>query len=105
MISSIIISSILTFLWSTITAFWGWIVAGGVALLGVMFSPTLRKYTIAAITVIAILISAYAYGYTKGFKADHPITPPACVEFRKHLVEGPATDKAITIFKRNGLCV
>lgn len=105
MISGIILSTIMTFVWTTLSAFWGWIIAGGLALLGFLFSPTLRKYTIAAITILAVLGSAYVYGYTKGSTAPRDPVPPACSEFRKVLVTGPATDKAIALFERKGLCV
>lgn len=100
-----ILSIILGYVTSILTAFWGWIVAGGLGLLAFMFSPTLRKYTIAALTVAAIIGSMYFYGYNKGYNAEHPVTPPACSEFRKVLVTGPATDKTIRIFERKGLCL
>lgn len=105
MVSSVIIAAITGFLWTTLSAFWGWIIAGGLAILGFLFSPTLRKYTIAVITVAAVLGSAYVYGYSKGATAPRDPVPPACSEFRKVLVTGPATDKAIAIFQRKGLCV
>jgi hypothetical protein len=95
-----IVPAIIAFL----TAFWGWILAGGLALLGFMFSPALRKYTIALLAVAAILASTYYYAFKAGYESPHPVTPPACTEFAKHLVTGPATDKAIGIFKRYHLC-
>jgi hypothetical protein len=104
MITGAIISALTTMLWGFLLQFWAWIVGAGLAVLGLLFSPTLRKYTIGAIAVVAVLASMFVYGYQKGFNAPHPVTPPACEDFRKVLVKGPATDKAIAIFERKGLC-
>lgn len=83
--------------------FWGWIAGGAVALLGLMFSPRLRKYTIAGLAIVAVLVATYIGGYVSNHNVE--ITTHTCEEFRKWLVSGPATDKAIAIFKRHGLCV
>jgi hypothetical protein len=105
-----IMSAILTAIWTALVGFliqfWGWFVGAGLAVLGLLFSPTLRKYTIAVLAAAAVFGGTYFYAYDKGYHAPHPIviTLPSCSAFAKHLVKGPATDKAIQIFYRNHLC-
>lgn len=70
--------------------------------MSVLFSPTLRKYTIGALAVLAVLGAAYIYGYNSNHTVETRV--PSCDAFRKVLVQGPATDKAIRIFIKNGLC-
>jgi len=101
-----------TFIWPSLSAillqFWMWIFAAGLAILGFLFSPTIRKYTISFLIIVAMIGSASVYSYNKGYDAPHAVLPPqpaACSDFRKYLVTGPATDKAIAIFKQHDLCV
>lgn len=99
---SAITTVILAAVWAWIQTFWLWLVGGSVAILGLLFSPTLRKYTLGAIAVGVILTATYVWGYN----SNHNVTIKThqCEEFRKHLVTGPATDKAIRIFKNAKLC-
>jgi len=93
---------ILTAILGWLMQFWGWIAAGAIAVLTLLFSPTLRKYTIAAICASILLVSAYVYGYNSNDTVE--IHTHSCADFRKVLVTGPATDKTIAIFQRKGLC-
>lgn len=61
-----VVGSLLHTLTGWFTVFWGWILAGGAMVLGFLFSPTIRLYTIAAIAIIAILGSVWFFGFTKG---------------------------------------
>lgn len=97
-----ITSVILAWITTTLMQFWGWIAAACVAILAFLFSPTLRKYTIGIIAAFILLVMAFLYGYNSNHTVE-TITH-SCQEFRDRLVTGPATDKAIAIFKRNGLC-
>ncbi len=100
---SFVISAILSLVLGWLSQFWMWIVGVAVAILGFMFSPAIRKYTLAAIAVVAIVAVVYFWG----FNSNHTVqtVTHTCDEFRKWLVSGPATDKAIGIFKRHGLCI
>lgn len=97
---------IITFLWSVIypilMGFWPWIMGASAAVLAFLFSPTLRKYTVAAIAVALLLGITFIGGYNSNHTVK--VVTHSCDEFRKHIVVGPVTDKAIKIFKRNGLC-
>lgn len=103
MLSGVITAAIWGWLTTTLMQFWGWIAAGCIAILGLLFSPNLRKYTIGAIAVTILLVIVYVYGYNSNHNVE--LVQHTCDEFRKWLVSGPATDKAIAIFKRHDLCV
>lgn len=90
------------FLLAWLSQFWGWIVAGAGAVLAYLFSPTLRKYTIAIIALVLLFATFFVLGYN--FNHSVKMVTHSCSEFRQYLVSGPATDKAISIFKRHGLC-
>lgn len=98
MITSIVLAWITGFF----VQFWGWIAAGCVAILTLLFSPTLRKYTIGVIAASILLIMAFVYGYNSNDTVT--TVTHSCSDFRKVLVTGPATDKVIGIFIRKGLC-
>lgn len=82
---------------------WMWIVGAAVVVLGLLFSPSIRKYTLGAIAILAILVAVWLWGYNSNHTVE--VVTHTCDEFRKWLVSGPATDKAIAIFQRHGLCV
>jgi hypothetical protein len=86
-----------------VSQFWGWIVGGAVGILAFLFSPILRKYTIGAIAILIVGVAVYWYGYNSNHTVQ--VVTHTCDEFRRWLVTGPATDKAIAIFKRHGLCL
>jgi hypothetical protein len=102
MVLGFILSAIMTFVSGILAQFWGWIVGGAVALLGFMFSPTIRKYSLALIAVIVICLAIYLWGYNSNHNVQ--TVTHTCDEFRKWLVSSNATDKATAIFKRHGLC-
>lgn len=99
-----IATAILTVVWNwivgVVVAFWPWLVAGASAILAFLFSPSIRKYTIAIIAVAAILASVFVWGYN----SNHTVTTLPCTEYSKPLTTGVATDKIIKYYKRNGLC-
>ena len=95
-------SAILSILWGWIQTFWIWLAGGSLAILGLLFSPTLRKYTLGAIAVALLVTITFMWGYNSNHTVH--IETHKCTEFRKHLVTGPATDKAIRIFKNAKLC-
>lgn len=97
MITSIILAWITGFF----VQFWGWIAAGCVAILTLLFSPTLRKYTIGAIAASILLVMAYIYGYNSNDTVE--VITHDCSEFAK-LMLGEVS-KVVSAFKRNGLCV
>lgn len=103
MISGFILSSIWGFIYNLILQFWIWLVGAGVALLGFMFSSTIRKYSIGLIIVSLLIAAVFIWGYNSN-QIVTTITH-SCDEFRKVLVQGPATDKAIRIFIKHGLCL
>lgn len=100
--TSIILATVWAWAQSTLLAFWPWLVGGASAVLAFMFSPSIRKYTLGVIAVAIILAATYLYGYN----SNHSITTVthSCSEFQKVLVSGSATNKAIAVFKRHGLC-
>lgn len=98
LITNIILSEVMKFL----SAFWIWLVGAAVAVVGLLWSPNIRKYTITAVALITATLGVFYWGYSSNHKVE--VVTRQCSEFQKHLVTGPATDKALTIFKRNGLC-
>jgi hypothetical protein len=100
---SAIVTAVFAFIVNFLTQFWMWFAGAAVAILAFLFSPTLRKYTIGIIAALILLGLAAIWGYN----LNHPVevVTHTCEEFRKWLVKGPATDKAIDIFQRHGLCV
>ena len=97
-----ILTAVWHFLLTSLIAFWPWVVGVASAILAFLFSPTLRKYTLAVIAIVAILVVTFIGGY----RSNHTVqtVTHSCSEFRKVLVTGPATDKAIRIFQKHGLC-
>ena len=102
MFSGAIIAAVTAAIWALVQTFWMWLVGGSIALLGLLFSPTLRKYTLGAIAVGILLTATFIWGYNSNHNVE--IKTHQCSEFRKHLVTGPATDKAIRIFTKAKLC-
>lgn len=102
MFSGAIIAAVTAAIWAWVQTFWMWLVGGAVATLGLLFSPTLRKYTLGAIAVGIILSTTFVWGYSSNHNVE--IKTHQCSEFRKHLVTGSATDKALRIFRNAKLC-
>jgi hypothetical protein len=104
---SLISGFILTNIWSFLTGifyqFWMWIVGSSVALLAFLFSPTLRKYTVGLIAIVLLATAVWIWGYNSNHNVE--VLTHTCDEFRRWLVSGPATDKALAIFKRHDLCM
>ena len=96
------IGAIVSVIVGFIQTFWMWLVGASIAVLAFLFSPTIRKYTIGVIAVGIILVSTFLWGYNSNHNVE--VRAYKCSEFTKHLVTGPATDKAIRIFQRNKLC-
>jgi hypothetical protein len=98
---------ILSTIWSVTSGllyqFWMWIVGGSVGLLAFLFSPTIRKYSLGILAVLIIGAFIWFWGYNSNHSVE--IVTHTCDEFRKWLVSGPATDKALAIFKRHDLCL
>lgn len=92
----------MTALWGFLSSFGLWILGGALALLSILFSPTLRKYTLGVLAVCVLLGAVYIFGYNSNQNVE--IKTHSCDDFRKVLVSGPATDKAIRIFIKHGLC-
>lgn len=103
MIVSAIVGTILNTLWLWTIQFWMWIAGGALAVLAYLFSPALRKYTLAIIALAILLAIAWILGYNSNTTV-HTVTH-TCDEFRQWLTKGAATDKALAIFKRHGLCL
>ena len=101
--SAIIAAAVWGWITTTLMQIWGWIVAGGIAILAMLFSPSIRKYTIAALVAIILLATAYIVGYSSNHNVE--LVQHACTEFSK-LLKGPATeiDKIVSVFRRKGLC-
>lgn len=91
---------ILTTIYGWLLHFWGWIAAACVAILTLLFSPTLRKYTIGVIAASILLIMTYLYGYNSNHNVE--IQQHKCSEYAQ-LMAGEVT-KVVNIFKRHGLC-
>lgn len=104
MLTSIVVTAVWGWLIATLTQFWAWIAAGCIAILTLLFSPTLRKYTIGVIAASILLTMAYLYGYNSNHKVE--IQQHQCSEFSK-LLRGPSDEiaKIIGVFERKGLCV
>lgn len=66
MISGAIVSAVLGSVWAwvvgVVTAFGIWIAGAAAFVLAFLFSPAIRKYTIAALALVALVGSAYIYG-------------------------------------------
>lgn len=52
--------------WPILVQFGAWIAAGAVAVLGFLFSPAVRKYTIAGIAIAVILGFTWVHGFETG---------------------------------------
>lgn len=110
LLDAVITTAIWKFISSWFMQFWGWLVAGGVAVLAFMFSVNVRKYTIAAIAILVVLAGTFVWGYT----SNHHVTTVTknkpvmithkCSEFQKYLVKNAGADKAISLFKKHKLC-
>lgn len=102
MFSGFILTNIWTLLTGLLMQFWMWLVGGSAVLLAFLFSPTLRKYSLGAIAILLIGTAIWIWGYNSNHSTE--MLTHACNEFQRWLVSSPATDKALAIFKRHGLC-
>lgn len=70
-----------------------------------MFS-NVKHFLMTLVIILGVGIVAFIAGGIYGYFSNHNVQTinHKCDDFRKHLVTGPATDKALNIFKRNGLC-
>ena len=100
---AMITAMVWTFIVDILTKFWMWIAGAAIAVLVFLFSPTIRKYTIGIIAVLALGAIVWLWGYNSNHTVE--VITHSCDEFRKWLVTGTATDKAIAIFQRHDLCV
>lgn len=66
MIVSAITAWFATVVWPIIVAFAGWIAAAAAAILAFLFSPAIRKYTIAVLCFLFLMGFAWVNGYITG---------------------------------------
>jgi hypothetical protein len=59
--------------WPVLVQFGAWIAVGAAGILGFLFSPAVRKYTIAGIAVLVILAVVWINGYDHGHESGNNI--------------------------------
>jgi membrane protein YdbS with pleckstrin-like domain len=113
-ITDFLTHTLFTMLWSWFSQFWMWIGGVAVAILAWMFSPAIRTYTIAILAAMALLFSAFIYGYTYHTtqvihevqtQYQTQVVTHQCSEFSPYLVKGPSADKFLAVLKRHNLCI
>ena len=88
-----------TVLWPILVTFAGWIIAGAAAVLGFLFSPTLRKWTIGAIAILLILGLTWTNGYfaCRGNAVSLPAPVSICANPAFHQIKLVGTNNRQTI--------
>ncbi len=97
---SFILGAAWTFIYTSALAFWPWIVGIATAVLAFLFSPTIRKYTVAALAIGILLGLSALWGYNLPHKTQ--VVTHQCTEFTKHL---KIDTKGVNTMKRYGLCL
>lgn len=100
MFSSIILGTIWTFISGILAQFWGWILGGAVALLAFLFSPSIRKYTLGALAILAIAACIFLYGYNQGAAAHQVDVCKYLMHIDAHQGDTSVTMKEIFAYQK-----
>lgn len=99
MIPSLILGAVWNYILGILAAFWPWLLGGASAVLAFLFSPTIRKYTMAALAIGLVLIITFVGGYNSNHTVQKQL--PTCTDFKKYAT---ISDKTLASFQRHGLC-